>query len=229
MKNYILFIITFFSCYFSAQSKDLSGNWREVSRKSQSGEAINFTDTIKIAFLEGNEYTWQKKRDFIYRGTYKVKNNTLDMGARIYTIEKSTAKKLILSDKYAVYEFETYTPTIGQLPAEKSPVVVNNIAAIEGTWEVFKRTSTTTMKDIDYTTLLQKMVVFSKAAEDGSWGYITASRAPMQKDGWKIMSLSDHTIHCSGKTQRSFDVTKRDGELILTEGNITYFMKRFKE
>jgi len=229
MKKYFLLILAFLVFHLFAQGKDLSGNWREITRTTKDGKSLSFKDTMLVAFLEGNEYTLQKKRGFIYRGTYKIKNNLLDMGSRVFTIEKQSGGKLVLSDQSAVYEFEPYTPTINQLPAEKAPVAINDITEIRGKWEVFKRTSETTMKDIDYTKLVQTVMIYDVPEPDGAIGYITASRAPQKEDGWKITDISNNALQCSGKTQRSFLVSKRDNELILKEGNITYFLKRFKE
>ena len=224
MKKLTLLLVALFS-FSIVQSKDLSGNWREVKRTDLDGNAMEFSDSIQIAFLVGNEYTWQKRRGMINRGSYKYNERTLDMGARMFTVVKHTNNKLILKDQGAIYEFEPFKPSArAKIPVEKAPVAVNNINEIVGKWNVFKRTSEATTGKIDYSTLVEDVVIESK---DGGWGYITSSASPNEKDGWKIMGLSDGVLNAEGKTSRRFEVLIRDGELILKENGITYFLKQF--
>lgn len=228
MKNWLLLLVSLVCFSFSSQSKDLSGtNWREIARVNHEGEELRFKDTIFIHFLQGNEYTWQKRKDFIYRGSYKYDGKVIDMATKFFTVVKHTKKHLILRDKHATYEFEAYMPPPNaKLPAEKKPDVINSIEEIVGKWNVFKRTSTTTMKSIDYAQLVEDVVIEKR---DTSWGVITSSSKPHEVDGWKIIKLEEGALYAEGKTSRRFEVSKRDGELILKEGNITYFLKQFQE
>lgn len=228
MKNFLLLLLSAVCFSFHAQSKDLSGtNWREISRVNHEGEEIRFKDTIFIHFLEGNEYTWQKRKDFMHRGSYKYNGKVIDMTTKFFTVVKHTDKRLVLRDKHATYEFEAYTPAPHtKLPAEKKPATVNDIEEIAGKWNVFKRTSATTLKSIDYAHLVENVVVEKR---DTSWGVITSSSKPHEADGWKIIKLKDGVLYAEGKTSRRFEVSKRDSELILKEENITYFLKQFQE
>ena len=73
---------------------------------------------------------------------------------------------------------------------------------------------------------MEDVVVENRA---DSWGVITSSSKPHEADGWKITKLENGVLYAEGKTSRSFEVSKRDGELILKEGSITYFLKQFQE
>lgn len=226
MKTCLLSLLSILCFSIVSQSKNLSGSWREINRVTLDGNAIRFSDTIFVNFLPGNEYTWQKKKDFIHRGSYKYDGKVIDMATRFFTVVKHTDKVLILRDRYATYEFKAYTPSREKLPDEKAPSIVSNIEEIAGKWNVFKRTSSAAMKNIDYSQLVEDVVI---EKGDTSLGYITSSSNPHEKDGWKISKLENGVLYAEGKTQRRLEVSKRDNELILKEGNITYFLKQFQE
>src|SRR5690606_12824165 len=198
----------------------------EISRVNHEREIIHFEDTIFIHFLEGNEYTWQKRKDFIHRGSYKYRGTTIDMTTRFFTVVKHTKTVLVLRDKQATYQFEAYTPAPRALvPAEKKPITVNGLEEIAGKWNVFKRTSASALKNIDYAHLVEDVVVEKRA---DSWGVITSSSKPHEADGWKITKLENGVLYAEGKTLRSFEVAKRDGALMLKEGSVSYFLKQFQ-
>jgi hypothetical protein len=46
-----------------AQSKviDLTGSWKETQRFTDAKVPVDFKDTVRIDFLIGNEYVWQKE------------------------------------------------------------------------------------------------------------------------------------------------------------------------
>lgn len=229
MKKLLLLILIASPVWVFAQSKALSGKWREVKRTME-GYNKEFADTIKVDFLEGQEYTWMKKGGFIYRGTYKIEGKILDMGSRVFTIVSQKDNKLVLRDDDAVYDFEPYTeaaPSV--LPEEAAPVAVEDRGEIVGRWDVFKRTSATTQKKIDYTTLVKSVVIFETKDDAGNWGYVAASSDPLSVPSWQVDRFENGTLYCKGKSQRSFQVSKSGAQLILKEGPMTYFLKQFKQ
>lgn len=210
---------------------DLSGHWREVKRLGTGGKKIAFRDTIFFEFKVGNEYTWQKKGGFIYRGSYKKENNTLDIGMRYFSIEQyKKGKRLVLKDQAGTYEFEPYTPVSGmvQARAQETYAPVASIEQMIGTWEKFKGTSKTTQQQIDYTTAVKKVEVFSRP-EGNKLGNIYGARDGENSPSWYIESFSNQTIYCNGKSRRQFKVLKaQDNELIIEDDNFTYFLRRFR-
>jgi len=213
-----------------AQSNSLSGNWREVRRTDARGEAMEFQDTIKINFLEGNEYTWLKKGGFIYRGTYKIENNALDMGSRYFKIEKRQSDKLVVSDDAATYEFRPYSEAPRTVvPKEEDARPVREVAEIAGKWKVFKGTSTEKMKELDLSTRVKTVMIFDRPDSEGNIGYVSAGKDPQGKPSWKIERLENGVLYCGGKSPRRFEVSHRDNELILREGHMVYFLKQFVE
>ncbi|HQE13042.1 MAG TPA: hypothetical protein PLQ78_09855, partial [Flavipsychrobacter sp.] len=80
---------------------------------------------------------------------------------------------------------------------------------------------------IDYNTLLQKVVIVS--GDTPPYGYITAASKPQEKDGWKIIKLENGVLYTEGSTQRNFELSLRDDELLVKEDGITYFLKIFND
>lgn len=213
----------------SAQNNDLSGTWRETGRITNAGSQMAFGDTIKLNFLTGGEYTWMKKGGFIYRGTYKIENGMLDLGMRQFTVLDRNDNRMVLRDDEATYEFTPYTEASRpKLAKEAEPLPVVSIIQMRGDWEVFKRTSARTMKDVDYKTMLQRANITDMADAQGYYGYVAAAT---EKDGtkrrWNITRYEDGKLYTSGPSSRVFEVIKAEKELILKDGDITYFFKQF--
>lgn len=213
-----------------AQSNSFSGNWREVRRTDANGEDMNFQDTIKINFLTGNEYTWMKKGGFIYRGTYKIENGALDMGSRYFNIVSRSQGRLVVSDDAATYEFRPYTePVRKKLAKEDEPELVADINQITGKWKVFKGTSASTIKELDLSNRVKTVMIFDAPDGEGDIGYVSGGKDPQGKPSWKINRFENGILYCNGKTVRLFEVLKGDKELVLREGDRTYFLKQFRE
>lgn len=224
--SYLLLLILL-SVSTIAQGKRLSGNWKEVSCTNAEGDILTIRDTIFLSFLEGNEYIWMLDGNPSRRGSYKVIQDTLDLGARKFTILKNSSKSLILTDGYFEYRFIPTEIKASLSVSEKLPTAVEDLNAILGTWKVFKRTSDATLKKIDYNTLLQKVVIVS--GDTPPYGYITAASKPQEKDGWKIIKLENGVLYTEGSTQRNFELSLRDDELLVKEDGITYFLKIFND
>lgn len=216
---------------FTKGKNDLSGHWREVKRLGADNNRINYNDTIFFEFKPGNEYVWQKKNGFIYRGAYKMENGALDIGMRYFTIqEHKKNKRLVLKDQAGTYEFEPYTPTSGMVAARPAETYgpVTSINQMVGTWDKFKGTSGSTQQQIDYTRTVKKVEIFSRP-QDGKLGYIYAGRDGENAPSWYVESFSNQTLFCNGKDRRQFKVLKaEDNELIIEENDFTYFLRRFK-
>lgn len=210
---------------------DLSGHWREVKRLGADGKKISYNDTIFFEFKVGNEYVWQKKGGFIYRGSYKKENGALDIGMRYFTIEQyKKGKRLVLKDQAGTYEFEPYTPQSGMRPG-KAPEQYGPVASIEqmiGTWDKFKGTSSGTHQQIDYTRTVKKIEIFSSPKGE-KLGYIYAGRDGENSPSWYVESFSNQTLYCNGKDRRQFKVLKAENNELIIEGEgFTYFLRRFK-
>lgn len=230
-KLILLFMLLLPLAAFSKGKNDVVGEWREVKRFTVDNKNVAYQDTIFLKFLPGNEYVWQKKNSFIYRGTYKSENNTIDIGMRYFTVlEHKKNKKLILKDQAGIYEFEPGAPA-SQMMAGKAPEQYKPVTSINqmvGQWDKFKGTSSGMHSSIDYTRTVKKVEIFS-SPKDGKLGYIYAGRDGENAPSWYVESFSNQTLYCNGKDKRQFKVLKAENnELIIEEAGFTYFLRRFR-
>lgn len=219
------------------KSSDLTGSWKETGRYTAAKAGVSYTDTIRIDFLIGNEYTWQKDMGFMNRGTYKITGELLDLGTRVFTIIKRTDDRIELRNDAGVYEFSRYNKNTGEdnsragsttraynPDAQGGPI---NKAQLTGKWEVYKRTSAVQQASIDYTRILKSVTItLNNGKIEGS-----AKAAEMKpgSDTWTIDRFDNGTLYCSGPDKRTFKVVQVSAqELILQEGDLTYFFKVFR-
>lgn len=228
---FLLLMLSSFTAYCGDKVVHLFGKWKETKRMKPDKTEISYKDTIHLQFLVGNEYVYQKQGGFIYRGTYKVNGNDLDMGARGYTILERKPNKMVLQDDGGIYQFEidnTVTTAASQLPKETPPAPVGSIDQMMGHWSVYKRTSDKTLQQVDYTRVL-KMIDITGGSSDGKLGYLYATRDADNAPSWYASSYQGQVLYCDGKDKRQFKVLKcQDNELIMEEDGMTYFFKRFK-
>lgn len=215
---------------------DLTGSWKEVRRETRDGKAEVFDDTTYYDFLIGNEYTTRRRNQFMYRGTYKTTPGSLDLGMRWYKVLRWSPNRILLKDDAGTYQFVRYAKAPEQendaaaasaargfqdgTAAEKVP-----LRSLQGRWEVFKRTSSATLSEIDYKHIIRSIEL--RPGRD-TLGVVYASDDMNGQPSWKIDRYEDNVLHCSGKSARALKVLRcRDGELIVQEGVITYFFKQF--
>ncbi len=210
----------------------LSGNWKEVKRWNEKDKSVAYKDTIHMEFLPGNEYVWHKSGSFIYKGTYKIENNALDIGRRYFSIVEMKKNRIILKDEWGKYQLEPYTPTNQQGPGRAAEVYapVTSIQPMIGHWSKFKSTSDRTLQQVDYTRLLKVVKIFN-TPKGNKLGDVFAARDGDSAPSWYVERYDPktQTLYCNGKSPRQFKVLKcQDNELIMEENGITYFFRQFK-
>ncbi len=234
----LIFFLLFSSAALHAKT-NLTGHWKEVGRQTASGDRVEFADTMRIHFLVGNEYTWSRPMGFIYRGTYKLTEKSLDMGARFYTVMRMASDRMVLSDKDGTYEFTRYedrshqtdntsaSSTDRQQRSSTDGRAPRDIDVLKGRWEVFKRTASSTQASIDYTRQIKALEVKENAG--GTQALLYSATDPQTTPSWYIERYKDGVLYCKGKDARQIRIIQfEDGELILEEGDVTYFLKKFK-
>lgn len=213
---------------------DLTGSWKETRRFTTDKKVVTYTDTLRIDFTIGNEYLWQKAGSFMFKGTYKASEDLLDLGARTFTILQMTPGQLVLKDDAGMYELSKYTKVADAEDNSKASSSSRgskadegeiNKAEMTGKWEVYKRTSSVQMKELDYTKILRTIEIHWNG--DKIDGVAMPAQYLAEGSGCMIQRFEKNTIYCSGG--RAFVVRRcSGGELIIQEGTMTYFFKKFK-
>lgn len=220
---------------------DLTGNWKEQRRISVRGEALDYTDTTYYDFMVGNEYTVQRKNGFMFRGTYKATPGIVDLGMRSYNVVEMSANRMILKDDGGSYQFVRYDKAA--MMAENNGAAASGeraykpeiaaepvkLSQLSGKWEVYKRTSSTTLPEIDYTKIVQVIELRQRGGD--TLGTVASSKDMEGKPTWKITRYDNSILYCTsaGRGPRQLKVIScRDGELIVQEDVFTYFFKQFK-
>ncbi|MEO6832651.1 MAG: hypothetical protein ABI169_10620 [Chitinophagaceae bacterium] len=244
MKNLILIAGAFFWCFQSfAGGKDkpvdLTGDWKEVQRNSLLKDKVDYIDTTYYHFLIGNEYTVQRKNSYMYRGTYKTEGGKLDLGMRAYSIASMKPNEMVLKDNDGTYFFVRYDGDAARAEnndaassssrGHQESISPENLSPeqLSGRWEVYKRTSSEKLPDIDYTKIIR--VIDFKMENGNASGGVESAKDMNGAPSWKITGFKDDVISCTGKTNRELKVLKCEGsEMIVQEGTLTYFFKKFK-
>lgn len=218
---------------------DLTGDWKEVQRNSLLQDKVDYVDTTYYHFLIGNEYTVQRKNSFMYRGTYKTEGGKLDLGMRAYSIASIKPNEMVLKDNDGSYFFVRYDANAAR--AENNGAASSSsrgrqeivsaetltAANLSGRWEVYKRTSSEKLPDIDYTTIIR--VIDFKNENGKASGGVESAKDMNGAPSWTITGFENGIISCTGKTNRALKVLKCEGsEMIVQEGTLTYFFKKFK-
>ncbi len=220
-----------------SKSIDLTGNWKETKRYTATKDQVSYTDTLRIDFLIGNEYVWQRDMGFMNRGTYKVTAGSLDFGTRLFTVDKMTNDRMTLRNDAGIYEFSRYNKNTGEDNSKAgSATRANNADApggqvkkenLAGKWEVYKRTSAIQQTKIDYNRILKSITI--SIAGGKVQGTANAAQMSPGNDTWTIERYDGGTLYCTGPDKRSFKVLQASArELVLQEGDMTYFFKIFQ-
>lgn len=240
MRNVLLFslLIAFATAAHAGDKNkpvDLTGSWKETERMAKDRSAVPFTDTIRIDFQVGNEFLWQKAGSFMFKGTYKATATSLDLGARYFTVIESASGRMLLQDENGYYRLTKYkkpaevennnaATSAGRSNNEITGDVV--VSSFNGNWETYKRTSKVQQQAIDYQRIPKRILL--KVKDKQVSGELHAAQEVFGKVDWRLDKYEQDYLFFSGKDARKLRVLKCDGkEMILEEGNFTYFLKKF--
>ena len=208
--------------------------WREVKRMKTDSTVLSYTDTLYIQFLRKDSFSYHNRNGFIYNGAYTIdQDSLLDFGTARYKIASKRPTALVLRDDAGIYIMgvdSSDTAKIIVLDKDEKLLPVGSIDQMIGRWTVYKRTT----KDQNSGTLDNAVVIRSMyvtgPSTDGKLGYIYSGKDLLNDPSWFIKGFSsDQTLSCEGKNLRTMKVVKcQKGELIIEEGDVTYYLKQFK-
>lgn len=211
------------------------GRWMEFKRTRMDSVDRQFNDTIHIEFLAKNKYNLRRSGGFIYKGTYSLADNELEMGLFNPTLIQKKYGKLIMKDDSSYYFFmpDTSKLVIGNKNIKNGQMVdsvrpVTGIDEMVGHWSVYKRSPKAAMNEVDYTRVI-KMIDITGGSSDGKLGYLYAAKDAEGNPSWNIVSFNAGILECTGRDKRTFTVIKcQDKELVIEDDLVTYYFKEFK-
>jgi len=207
--------------------------WKEVKRMKTDSTIVPFSDTLFVAFLRKDSFSYHTMNGFIYNGPYTISDDSLlDFGTARYKITDKRPNRLTLVDAMGIYVLgidSSDTTKIIVLDTNTKALPVGDIDLMMGHWTVYKKTLKDEGKSIDDATVLRSMYITGPST-DGKLGYIVAGKDPINIPSWYIKSYStDQILDCDGTSTRMLKVIKcQKGELIIEEQGVTYYFKQFK-
>jgi hypothetical protein len=208
--------------------------WREVKRLKPDSSVVTFTDTLYVQFRRKDSFSYHNRNGFIYNGGYTINEDSiLDFGTAKYKIEQKRPTSLILSNETGIFYLEpdlSDTAVVIVIKKDEKWLPVTNIDQMIGHWTVYKRVAKEQDGGaIDNTTTIRAIFITGPST-DGKQGYVFSGSDPGNDPSWYIKSLgTDQSLDCNGKSLRNFKVDKcQDGEMIIEENDIKYYLKQFK-
>ncbi len=146
---------------------------------------------------------------------------------------------MILKDDAGSYKFMRYTKgpeaednsaaaSAGRAYREEVAGGPASLSQIRGKWEVYKRTSSTTLPEIDYTLIVQMIDIRQRGGD--TIGVVASAKDMEGQPSWKITRYDGGILYCTGaRGARQLKVlSAKPDELIVSEEPVTYFFKQFK-
>ena len=206
--------------------------WREVKRMQPDSTIVPFIDTMFLVFKIKQGYSYHNKNGFVYNGTYTLDDDDLDFGTARYRLAVKRPTSLTLVNDMGIYVFNTDstdTVKVIVLGKEDSARPVRSIDQMIGHWTVYKRTTKEEFTAIDMSTEINAVYITGPST-DGKQGYLYGGTDPNNHPSWYIKSLgADQSLDCDGKNLRIIKVLRcQNGEMVLEENNVKYYLKQFK-
>ncbi len=209
------------------------GRWREVVRMTPDSVAKEFSDTMFIAFFSNKDsFSFHHGKSFIYEGVYTTNEDSiLDMGYVKYRVLARKPAQMVLTNATGIFKFEpdkSDTAKLIVIRKEDSARPVTNIDVMIGRWTVYKRTADGPIV-MDQSENIRSVYITGPSTT-GKQGYIYSGTDADNNPSWTIKELSGgQTLNCEGKNARTLVVVRcQDGEMILEEEGIKYYLKQPK-
>ena len=207
--------------------------WKEITRMKPDSSLVAYTDTLFIAFRRRDSFQYHNGYSFIYNGLYSISDDSiLDFGYSQYKLVEKTRDSLVIANDKGIFYLgpdKSDTVKVIVLDTAEKILPVASIDQMIGHWTVYKRTTKDTGTTLDGDKVV-RAVYITGASTDGKLGYILGGKDPSSQPSWYIRSFgSDQTLDCEGKGARTMTVKKcQKGEMIIVEGDVTYYLKQFK-
>jgi hypothetical protein len=211
----------------------LIGRYIETKRLKPDSTLVNFTDTLFMTFGLRDSFTYRLRNGFVYRGKYTLsEEGHLEFGTASYEVALNKPNNIILYNNAGIYYFVYDTSDTAQvivLEKEEKILPVTEIDSMIGHWTVYKKNVDKDGTAVDFSFQIKSVYITGQGSDDKK-GYIFGSLDPASVPSWYITGLgADQSLECTGKSTRLLRVVKcQKGELVLQEGDVTYYFKQFR-
>jgi len=206
------------------------GRWQETVRMLPDSTVQVFTDTMYLSFQLKDSFSYHHRNGFIYEGVYLVSEDSiLDLGTERYKVLARRRDSMVLVNAKGIFLFgpdKSDTLKAIVIKKEDSSRPVTSIEVMIGRWTVYKRKSEGPgMLDMADNI---RSVYITGPSTDGKQGFVYSGADADNAPSWFITELGGgQSLVCSGKKPRTLKVLRcQDGEMILEEGGVKYFLKQ---
>lgn len=209
------------------------GRWIETKRLKPDSTQISYNDTLFMTFGLRDSFTYRLRNGFVYRGKYTLsEEGHLEFGTASYEVALNKPNNIVLYNNAGIYYFVYDTSDTAEvivLPVEEKILPVTDIENMLGHWTVYKKNIDKDGNAPEFGFQIKSLYITGQGSDDKK-GYVFGSEDPGNKPSWYILGLgADQSLECNGKSQRFLKVVKcQKGELVLQEGDVTYYFKQFK-
>lgn len=208
------------------------GRWREMVRMNPDSAVQSFKDTLFMRFLPKDSFSYRHKNGFVYEGIYSISEDSLlDLGTARYKVAKKNNDTLMITNRDGIFILgvdNSDTAEVIVIAKEDSARPVTDIDVMIGKWTVYKRKAQG-FGALDPSDNIRSVYI-TGASTDGKEGFVFSGSDPDNAPSWHIKELGGgQSLVCDGKRPRTFKVLRcQDGEMILEEEGMQYFLKQPK-
>ncbi|MBX2905064.1 MAG: hypothetical protein KF744_03445 [Taibaiella sp.] len=208
------------------------GRWREIERRSPDSVVHSFMDTLFIRFLPKDSFQFRHRNGFVYEGVYTVSEDSIvDLGSVKYKILLKRPDTLLLTNQKGYFLMgvdNSDTAEVIVLQKQDTARPVTDIDMMIGRWTVYRRKADG-FGALDPSDNIRSVYVTGPST-DGKQGFVYSGSDADNAPSWYIKELGGgQSLVCDGKRPRTFKVLRcQDGEMILEEEGMKYFLKQPK-
>lgn len=210
----------------------IPGRWKEVKRMTPDSTVQEYDDTLYVAFLPKDSFSYHYRKGFIYEGVYGISEDSiLDLGTVRFKVLLRKGEQMVLMNQKGIHHFGpdlSDTAAAIVIKKEDSARPVNSLEEMIGRWSVYKR-KTEGPGTLDAADNIRSVYITGPST-DGKQGFVYSGADADNAPSWTVRELGGgQSLVCEGRRPRTFKVLRcQDGEMILEESGVKYYLKQPK-
>ncbi|HNF72483.1 MAG TPA: hypothetical protein PLP34_08715 [Chitinophagaceae bacterium] len=232
MKILLPMLLLFSTTSFSQTSLvSLSGKWKEDQRTTRKGMQLEFDDTLHLEIQTSGFLMLRYPGSETFTSACTLKEDYIQAGKLKFTFDETNGSVLWFQDKDGRHRFQkitesSFTTAPRILPGVEKGNTLFDYASVHGRWSCYKKTDPAYRSSTFYIRSLD----FKTRVESGSYqGEATFNNADSVFTVPAILQFNqgELQVESAGGLVKA-RVLKSDGEeMILEQGSVHYFLKRF--